>query len=89
MLAKSPSSFLRRNKPCSGLTFAEGLKTEADTVRMAVDLSLKLNVCTIDINKDNHYSTERVGDFLESVISDTENHIVNKENLSLGQTTII
>ena len=66
-----------------------GLKTEAETVRMAVDLSLKLNVCTIDINKDNHYSTERVGDFLESVISDTENHIVNKENLSLGQTTII
>ncbi|TRO65171.1 3-isopropylmalate dehydrogenase [Christiangramia sabulilitoris] len=66
-----------------------GLKKEAETVRMAVELSIKLNVCTIDINKDNHYSTERVGDFLESVISDTEGHIVNNENLNLGQMTII
>ncbi|MCB7480688.1 3-isopropylmalate dehydrogenase [Christiangramia sediminis] len=66
-----------------------GLKEEAETVRLAVDLSIKLNVCTIDINKDNHYSTERVGDFLESVISDTEGHIVNNENLNLGQMTII
>ncbi len=66
-----------------------GLKKESDTVRHAVDLSIRLNVCTIDINKDNHYSTERVGDFLESVISDTEGHIVNNENLNLGQMTII
>ena len=66
-----------------------GLKKEAETVRMAVELSIKLNVCTIDINKDNHYSTERVGDFLESVISDTEGHIINNENLNLGQMTII
>jgi len=66
-----------------------GLKKEAETVRHAVELSIKLNVCTIDINKDNHYSTERVGDFLESVISDTEGHIINNENLNLGQMTII
>ena len=66
-----------------------GLKKEAETVRHAVELSIKLNICTIDINKDNHYSTERVGDFLESVISDTEGHIINNENLNLGQMTII
>ncbi|CAL67063.1 3-isopropylmalate dehydrogenase [Christiangramia forsetii] len=65
------------------------LKKEAETVRMAVELSIKLNVCTNDLNSDNHYSTERVGDFLESVISDTEGHIINNENLNLGQMTII
>jgi 3-isopropylmalate dehydrogenase len=66
-----------------------GLTEEAKSVRHAVDVSIHLNVCTIDINKDNHYSTERVGDFLESVISDTEGHMINNENLNLGQMTII
>ena len=66
-----------------------GLKEEAKAVRLAVEISIQLTVCTIDINKDNHYSTERVGDFLESVISDTEDHMINNENLNLGQMTII
>ena len=66
-----------------------GLKEEAQAIRLAVEISIQLNVCTIDINKDNHYSTERVGDFLESVISDTEDHMINNENLNLGQMTII
>ncbi|MFV8224467.1 3-isopropylmalate dehydrogenase [Christiangramia aquimixticola] len=66
-----------------------GLIEEAKAVRLAVDVSIQLNVCTKDINRDNHYSTERVGDFLESVISDTEDHMINDENLNLGQMTII
>ncbi|AVR46959.1 3-isopropylmalate dehydrogenase [Christiangramia fulva] len=66
-----------------------GLTTEALAVRKAVEMSIALNVCTPDINKDNHYSTAKVGDFLESVISDPEDHDINNDNLKLGQMTII
>lgn len=66
-----------------------GLHEEASVVKKAVEISIQLNICTKDINKDNHYSTEKVGDFLESVISDTENHMINNENLNFGQMTII
>jgi 3-isopropylmalate dehydrogenase len=66
-----------------------GLNEEAEAVRKAVELSIKLNVCTIDINKDNHYTTEKVGDFLEGLISEVDNISINNENLNLGQMTII
>ncbi|SKB38092.1 3-isopropylmalate dehydrogenase [Salegentibacter holothuriorum] len=66
-----------------------GLTTEAEAVRKAVELSIKLNVCTIDINKDNHYTTEKVGHFLEGLISEVDNISINNENLNLGQMTII
>jgi 3-isopropylmalate dehydrogenase len=65
------------------------LVEEAEAVRKAVELSIKLNVCTIDINKDNHYTTEKVGDFLEGLISEVDNISINNENLNLGQMTII
>ncbi|GGW86727.1 3-isopropylmalate dehydrogenase [Salegentibacter mishustinae] len=66
-----------------------GLVEEAEAVKKAVELSIKLNVCTIDINKDNHYTTEKVGDFLEGLISEVDNISINNENLNLGQMTII
>ncbi|MGY5850549.1 3-isopropylmalate dehydrogenase [Salegentibacter sp. F14] len=66
-----------------------GLTEEAEAVKKAVELSIKLNVCTIDINKDNHYTTEKVGDFLEGLISEVDNITINNENLNLGQMTII
>ncbi|APG59213.1 3-isopropylmalate dehydrogenase [Christiangramia salexigens] len=65
------------------------LKEEAAVIRKAVEMSINLNVCTKDINKDNHYSTSKVGDFLESIISETEHPVINNENLNLGQMTII
>ncbi|MFC6860206.1 3-isopropylmalate dehydrogenase [Zunongwangia atlantica] len=65
-----------------------GLVEEGDVIRKAVATSIKLNVCTEDINKDNPYSTEKVGDFLEGLISESENNI-NDENLNFGQMTII
>ncbi len=65
------------------------LTEEADAVRKAVELSIKLNVCTQDINPDNHYTTEKVGDFLEGLISEIDNININNENLNLGQMTII
>lgn len=66
-----------------------GLNEEAEVVRKAVHMSIKLNVCTEDINKDNPYSTSKVGDFLEGLISEVDNISINNENLSLGQMTII
>lgn len=66
-----------------------GLTEEAEVIRQAVEESIQLNVCTIDINKDNRYSTEKVGDFLESRISEAEKHKINNENLNMGQMTII
>ncbi|MFD1096410.1 3-isopropylmalate dehydrogenase [Salegentibacter chungangensis] len=65
------------------------LTEEAEAIRHAVEVSIQLNVCTQDINKDNHYSTEKVGDFLESLISEVDNININNENLNLGQMTII
>lgn len=66
-----------------------GLTQEADVIRKAVDISLKVNVCTIDLNEDNPYSTEKVGDFLAGLVCEIENINVNDENLNLGQMTII
>ncbi|MCF4102600.1 3-isopropylmalate dehydrogenase [Gillisia sp. M10.2A] len=65
------------------------LTEEANAIRSAVNLSIELNVCTQDINKDNHYSTEKIGDFLDGLISDNDNISINNENLNLGQMTII
>jgi 3-isopropylmalate dehydrogenase len=65
------------------------LNQEADAIRKAVEESIKLNVCTQDLNKNNHYSTEKVGDFLEGRISESEHHHINDNNLTIGQMTII
>jgi len=65
------------------------LSEEAKTIRDAVELSIKLNICTQDINNEYHYPTEKVGDFLYGLISEVDNININYENLNLGQMTII
>ncbi|MDT0678391.1 3-isopropylmalate dehydrogenase [Autumnicola musiva] len=65
------------------------LTKEAEVVRKAVEISIQMNVCTQDLNSDNHYSTAKVGDFLEGIISDPDNSNINNENLNFGQMTII
>lgn len=65
------------------------LHKEAEIVKNAVEVSLKLNVCTQDINKDSTFTTEKVGDFLEGVISDVDQFKINNENIKFGQMTII
>ncbi|MDT0688172.1 3-isopropylmalate dehydrogenase [Salegentibacter sp. F188] len=65
------------------------LVEEANAVRKAVEVSIQLNVCTQDINKENHYTTEKVGDFLEGLIAEIDNININDENMNLGQMTII
>lgn len=65
------------------------LTTEARVIRKAVEESIRLNICTPDLNKNNHYSTEKVGDFLESRIGESEHYRINDQNLNIGQMTII
>ena len=66
-----------------------GLHDEAEDVRTAVEKSIELNISTPDLNSTNHFSTSNVGSFLRDFILDDENTFYNKNNIDLGQSTII
>jgi 3-isopropylmalate dehydrogenase len=65
------------------------LYDEAEDVRSAVEKSIDLNITTPDLNTTNHFSTTNVGNFLKDFILDDENTFYNKNNIDLGQSTII
>jgi 3-isopropylmalate dehydrogenase len=65
------------------------LHEEAEDIRVAVQKSIELNIATPDINSTNHFSTSNVGNFLSDYILDDENTFYNKNNIDLGQSTII
>jgi len=62
---------------------------EAEDIRSAVEKSIDLNISTPDLNSTNHFSTTSVGNFLRDFILDEENTFYNKNNIDLGQYTII
>lgn len=62
---------------------------EAEDIRTAVEKSIELNISTPDLNATNHFSTTNVGNFLSDFILDDENTFYNKNNIDLGQSTII
>ena len=66
-----------------------GLHDEADDIRCAVEKSIELNITTPDLNTTNHFSTTNVGNFLSDFILDDDNTFYNKNNIDLGQSTII
>lgn len=65
------------------------LHDEADDIRYAVEKSIELNITTPDLNTTNHFSTTNVGNFLSDFILDDDNTFYNKNNIDLGQSTII
>lgn len=66
-----------------------GLNKEARMVRSAVGTSLEAGVCTRDLSQKGHFfSTEKVGDFIEMLVSDGD-RTRNDENIQMGQATII
>tara|TARA_R110001583_G_scaffold49099_1_gene153748 strand:+ start:8270 stop:9385 length:1116 start_codon:yes stop_codon:yes gene_type:complete len=65
------------------------LYDEAEDIRNAVEKSLELNISTPDLNTTNHFSTTSVGNFIRDFILDEENTFYNKNNIDLGQSTII
>ncbi|WP_298366275.1 3-isopropylmalate dehydrogenase [uncultured Lutibacter sp.] len=62
---------------------------EAESIRIAVEKSIELNITTPDLNSTNHFSTTNVGTFISDFILDDENTFYNKNNIDLGQSTII
>jgi len=66
-----------------------GLHKEAKSIEDAVEKSLELGVSTEDINKENAFSTSKVGDFIASYILEPENVDLNLKNIQMGQSTII
>jgi 3-isopropylmalate dehydrogenase len=65
------------------------LYDEAEDIKNAVEKSIELNISTPDLNSTNHFSTTSVGNFLSDFILDDENTFYNKNNIDLGQSTII
>jgi 3-isopropylmalate dehydrogenase len=65
------------------------LYDEAEDIRNAVEKSIELNITTPDLNTTNHFSTTNVGNFLRDFILDDDNTFYNKNNIDLGQSTII
>jgi 3-isopropylmalate dehydrogenase len=65
------------------------LHDEAEDIRIAVEKSIELNISTPDLNSKNHFSTTNVGSFLSDFILDDDNTFYNKNNIDLGQSTII
>jgi 3-isopropylmalate dehydrogenase len=66
-----------------------GLYDEAEDIRNAVEKSIELNITTPDLNATNHFSTTNVGNFIRDYILDDDNTFYNKNNIDLGQSTII
>lgn len=67
-----------------------GLIEEASAVRLGVEKSLDVNICTPDINSETDtITTEKVGDFIADFILYPEENTINMENVRIGQLTII
>lgn len=67
-----------------------GLFEEAETVKEAVERSLKLGITTPDLGvKHERITTEKVGDFIADFISNPEDSNRNFSNIHIGQSTII
>ena len=67
-----------------------GLDEEARAVVIAVLKSMKKEIVTPDLDPDSKYGTKDVGEFIAAHVQDSEDHLtMNRENIWLGQSTII
>lgn len=66
-----------------------GLEKEAAVVERAVEKSIELGITTEDLNKENPFSTSKVGDFIADYIQNQEDTDLNFQNIHMGQSTII
>jgi 3-isopropylmalate dehydrogenase len=62
---------------------------EATIIKEAVEKSLSMNVCTVDINSESLFKTSDIGDFIVDYIHYPEDYKANYNNINLGQSTII
>ena len=61
----------------------------ANKLREAVEHAIDHRFVTVDLNKEQHYSTSEVGDFIADYIKFSENSYYNFENVKLGKSTIV
>ncbi len=66
-----------------------GLHKEAKAIENAVQKSLSLEITTEDLNKNQPFSTSKVGDFIADYIENQDDSILNFKNIHMGQSTII
>jgi len=62
---------------------------EAKNIKDAVEKSLAMNVCTIDINPESLFKTTDIGDFITDYIQFPEDYNIKHNNVKIGQSTII
>jgi len=66
------------------------LYEESETIKEAVERSLKLGITTPDLGvKHERITTSKVGDFIADFISNPEDSNRNFSNIHIGQSTII
>jgi len=66
-----------------------GLHKEAKAIENAVQKSLSLEITTEDLNKNQPFTTSKVGDFIADYIENQDDSILNFKNIHMGQSTII
>ncbi len=67
-----------------------GLDEESRAVVISVLKAMKKGIVTQDLDPEQHYGTQYVGDFIaENINDDEEQLILNRENIWLGKSTII
>ncbi|MBT8312176.1 MAG: 3-isopropylmalate dehydrogenase, partial [Flavobacteriaceae bacterium] len=67
-----------------------GLDEESRAVVISVLKAMKKGIVTQDLDPEQHYGTQYVGDFIAENINDNEELLIlNRENIWLGKSTII
>ncbi|MCF6213028.1 MAG: 3-isopropylmalate dehydrogenase [Flavobacteriaceae bacterium] len=65
------------------------LYKEAGLIKEAVEKSLELNICTVDINSESLFKTDDIGEFIMDYIQFPQDYKVNPNNIHIGKSTII
>jgi 3-isopropylmalate dehydrogenase len=66
-----------------------GLHKEAKKVYEAVEKAIEYNVVTVDLIADSKFGTNEVGDFISNVILSKDDLYFKRDNVQIGQSTIV
>lgn len=65
------------------------LHDAADKLKRAVEHAIENKYVTVDLNAEQHYSTQEVGSFIADYIRYSEKSYYNFENIKIGKSTIV
>jgi len=66
-----------------------GLGQAAEKLRQSVEYAIENKYVTVDLNAEQHYSTNEVGSFIADYIKYSEKSYYNFENVKIGKSTIV